>query len=124
MAEFIQAKSKAGEMIVLPGDDFPGFFYFNTHNTYPVGLNTEFLRRTAPKRFDAFQRLYEGNAKRPERLLPVYFDNARYPIARATPRRRGEIALLNQMDANEHFTELASPSAFWRIFRIERPLQP
>ena len=119
MAEFAQANSNAGEMIVLPWDDFPGFFYYNTHNHYPVGLNTEFLRRTAPKRFDAFQRLFEGNAKRPERLLPVYFDDARYLIVRAEPRNRGEIALLKQMDANEHFSELASPSAFWRIFRLK-----
>jgi hypothetical protein len=123
-AEFVQANSKAREMVVLPWDDFPGFFYFNTHNHYPVGLNTEFLRRTAPARFEAFRRLYEGNAERPEQLLPAYFDDARFIIARAKPRRRGEIALLERMESNAHFTEVASPSTFWRIFRLEsRPSQ-
>jgi hypothetical protein len=119
MAEFVQANSDPGEMVVLPWDDFPGFFHFNTHNHYPVGLNLEFLRRTSPTRFDAFRRIYEGNAKRPERLLPTFFDDARYIIARAQPRHRGEIALLKRMDANEHFTELVSPSSVWRIFRLE-----
>jgi hypothetical protein len=124
MAEFVQANSDPGEMVVLPWDDFPGFFHFNTHNHYPVGLNLEFLRRTSPTRFDAFRRIYEGNAKRPERLLPTFFDDARYIIARAQPRHRGEIALLKRMDANEHFTELVSPSSVWRIFRLEnRPLR-
>jgi len=119
MAEFVQSTSNAGEMVVLPWDDFPGFFYFNTHNHYPVGLNTEYLRRSAPTRFDAFRRIYEGNAEQPERLLPAFFGDARSIIARAEPRTRGEIALLKRMDANPHFTELASPSPFWRIFQLE-----
>jgi hypothetical protein len=53
------------------GADSPGFFDINTHNHYPVGLDTEFLRRTVPRRFDAFRRLYEGNAERPEQLPPA-----------------------------------------------------
>jgi hypothetical protein len=57
-------------------------------------------------------------------LLPAFFDDARYLIARAKPRHRGEVALLKRMDANEHFSEIASPSIFWRIFRLEsRPSQ-
>jgi hypothetical protein len=117
VAEFVRSTSNPGEMLIVPWDDFPGFFYFNTHNHYPVGLNTEYLRRGAPKRFDAFRRIYEGKAEKPERLLAVFFDDARTIIARAEPRTRGEIALLERMDANPHFTEITSPSKFWRIFR-------
>jgi len=118
MAGFVQSISNSGEMIVLPWDDFPGFFYFDTQNRYPVGLNTEYLRRSAPKRFEAFRLIYEGRAENPEQILPVFFDNARYLIARTEGRTRGEISLLEQLDANPHFTELDSPSTFWRVFRL------
>jgi hypothetical protein len=123
-AEFLRSTTDPGEMVVLPWDDFPGFFYFNTYNRYPAGLNTEFLRVSAPERFDAFRRLYEGRAEHPEHLVPTFFDDARCIVARATPRTRGEIALLERLAANPRFSEVDSPSRYWRIFcLVERSAQ-
>ena len=47
-------------------DDFPMLFYFNTHNTYLVGLDPDFMRLKDERRFRAWEAITRGEVAAPE----------------------------------------------------------
>ena len=47
-------------------DDFPKLFFFNTHNTYLVGLDPDFMRLVHPGLYDRWVEITRGHEKSPE----------------------------------------------------------
>jgi len=104
-------------VVVTAWDDFPGLFFFNTHNHYVIGLNTDFLRRFDETRFKAHYLLFRGRVKDPEKALPMFFD-AKLVALRTSPRNTGEKKLLTQLADSPHFDELPTATNGFRLFRL------
>lgn len=54
-AAFLSRETREGEMIFHNWDDFPALFFFNSRNTYTVGLDPSYLAAVAPEK----ARIYE-----------------------------------------------------------------
>jgi hypothetical protein len=50
-------------------DDFPMLFYFNTHNTYLVGLDPDFMRLKHPQLFRSWEAITRGMVGAPEDII-------------------------------------------------------
>lgn len=93
LGDFLRQNTSNHEPVVAPWEDFPLLFMTNPHNTYPVGLNPNYLRRTDEKRFAAYAYLYAGAFQDPNVAIAQFFD-ARMLVTRRNPRNRGEQQLL------------------------------
>ncbi len=107
-------------MVVAPWDDFPGLFFYNTHNRYAVGMNVAFLRWASEDRFHAYFRLYRGRVEDPGAVVARHFDDAELILVR--PAMHG--ALLRTLLRTPGCTEIPSRAASWRLFRFERRWSP
>jgi hypothetical protein len=61
-------------------DDFPYLFYFNTHNTYLVGLDPTYLQVAHPTLWNLWVPITQGAVERPSTLIRENF-GARYIIS-------------------------------------------
>lgn len=69
-AEWLAAHTPLGSTIFhTDWDDFPMLFYFNTHNTYLVGLDPDFLRLQNPKLFSRWEAITRGKVHDPENSI-------------------------------------------------------
>ncbi len=57
-------------------DDFPKLFYFNTHNTYLVGLDPDFMRLKDANLFRQWEHVTKGNIKQVSAIVESF--NARF----------------------------------------------
>jgi hypothetical protein len=117
LADWLIRNTASGDVVVTAWDDFPGLFFFNTHNHYVIGLNTDFLRRFDETRFKAYLFLFRGRVKDPEKALPQFFD-AKLVALRASPRNNHEKKLLTQLADSPHFDELPTATTAFRLFRL------
>jgi len=120
IAEQLKQITPEKQVVVAPWDDFPGLFLFNRHNNYVAGMNPLFLRWASEKRFNAFVYLYQGKVRDPEKLLPMFFEDAEIILVRRKPRNPGEERLNEQLSLNKYFEEVPSATAIWRIFRLKK----
>lgn len=58
-------------------DDFPRLFFYNTHNTYLVGLDPTYLQLYDADLYDLWVDITQGNVQNPSRIIATTFD-ARY----------------------------------------------
>lgn len=66
-AEWLAAHTPEGATIFhTDWDDFPMLFYFNTHNTYLVGLDPDFMRLKNPQLFHSWEAIARGKVNAPE----------------------------------------------------------
>jgi hypothetical protein len=66
-AEWLATHTPEGSSIFhTDWDDFPMLFYFNTHNTYLVGLDPDFMRLKNPKLFRSWEAITRGAVGAPE----------------------------------------------------------
>lgn len=94
-----------GKVITAPWSDFPWLFYFNPHNYYVAGMNLGFLEQSTGQ-LSAYQRLYSGQIRRPEIVLPRCF-LSNLLIMHRYPGLEGEQRLLATLRAKkEYFTEI------------------
>ena len=50
-------------------DDFPRLFFFNTHNTYIVGLDPDFMRLKDPEGYKRWKDITRGKVRLPARVI-------------------------------------------------------
>lgn len=50
-------------------DDFPRLFFFNTHNTYIVGLDPDFMRLKDPESYKRWKDITRGKVRLPSRVI-------------------------------------------------------
>jgi hypothetical protein len=66
-AEWLAQNTPAGSTVFhTDWDDFPMLFFYNTHNTYLVGLDPDFMRLKDERLFRRWEAITRGKVKRPE----------------------------------------------------------
>lgn len=50
-------------------DDFPRLFYFNTHNTYLIGLDPTFMQQYDPELFELYVEITQGKIENPSEII-------------------------------------------------------
>jgi hypothetical protein len=54
-------------------DDFPRLFYYNTHNTYLIGLDPTYLQIYDPRLYDLWVRITRGEVENPSQTIATIF---------------------------------------------------
>lgn len=54
-------------------DDFPRLFYYNTHNTYLIGLDPTYLQSYDPELYDLWVLITQGNVENPSQIIAKKF---------------------------------------------------
>jgi hypothetical protein len=54
-------------------DDFPRLFYYNTHNTYLVGLDPTYLQLYDAELYDLWVEITQGDVKNPSQIIATTF---------------------------------------------------
>lgn len=56
-------------------DDFPRLFYYNTHNTYLIGLDPTYMQLYSPGLYDLWVNITKGKIERPSRYISTTFES-------------------------------------------------
>lgn len=56
-------------------DDFPRLFYYNTHNTYLIGLDPTYLQLYDADLYDLWVDITQGNVENPSQVIATTFDS-------------------------------------------------
>jgi hypothetical protein len=54
-------------------DDFPRLFYYNTHNTYLIGLDPTYMQSYDPELYNLWVLITQGNVENPSRIIAKKF---------------------------------------------------
>ncbi len=76
-ARWLASHTPAGSRVFhTDWDDFPPLFFFNTHNTYLVGLDPDFMRLRDPRRYDRWVAVTRGEVADPGPVIADEFESA------------------------------------------------
>jgi hypothetical protein len=56
-------------------DDFPRLFYYNTHNTYLIGLDPTYLQLYDADLYELWVDITQGDVENPSQLIATTFDS-------------------------------------------------
>jgi hypothetical protein len=56
-------------------DDFPRLFYYNTHNTYLIGLDPTYLQLYDADLYDLWVEITQGDVENPSQMIARTFDS-------------------------------------------------
>lgn len=77
---WLEANTPAGSRVFQTDwDDFPRLFFYNTHNTYIVGLDPTYMQLYDPALYDLWVRITRGHVEAPAQTIVEKF-GARYII--------------------------------------------
>jgi hypothetical protein len=77
-SQWLAENSPAGVRVFQTDwDDFPRLFYYNTHNTYLVGLDPTYLQLYDPELYDEWVQITQGKVELPAQMILDTF-GARY----------------------------------------------
>lgn len=78
---WLEANSAAGERVFQSDwDDFPRLFFYNSHNTYLIGLDPTYMQLYDPQMYALWVEITDGNVKDPSSLIADMF-GARYVLS-------------------------------------------
>jgi hypothetical protein len=67
---WLKTHTKEGERVFQTDwDDFPRLFYYNTHNTYLIGLDPTYMQLYDPSLYDLWVQITQGQVNRPSQLI-------------------------------------------------------
>lgn len=73
-SDWLAANTKAGEMIFQTDwDDFPRLFFYNTHNTYLIGLDPTYLQIYDAHLYNTWAAITRGEVPNPSRIIRERF---------------------------------------------------
>jgi hypothetical protein len=74
-ARWLARNTPAGSRVFTTGwDDFPYMFFWNTHNTYLVGLDPTYTSIEDPERYQLWRSIVLGRVAAPSRQIREHFD--------------------------------------------------
>jgi hypothetical protein len=77
-AAWLEENTSEGELVFQTDwDDFPRLFFYNTHNTYLVGLDPTYMQLYDPELYDLWVLITRGEVERPSQFIANKF-HARY----------------------------------------------
>lgn len=80
-AGWLAANTPAGARVFQTDwDDFPRLFYYNTHNTYLIGLDPTYMRIYDRELYDLWSNITRGKVEEPAALITQQF-GARYIVS-------------------------------------------
>ena len=75
---WLEQNTTEGELVFQTDwDDFPRLFFFNTHNTYLIGLDPTYMQIYDPELYDLWVMIARGEVDRPSQFIANVF-HARY----------------------------------------------
>lgn len=75
---WLENNTSPGELVFQTDwDDFPRLFYYNTHNTYLVGLDPTYMQLYDQETYDLWVLITRGEVQRPSQFIANQF-NSRY----------------------------------------------
>ena len=73
-AGWLQQNTSPGELIFQTDwDDFPRLFFYNTHNTYLLGLDPTYLQLHDAEMYDLWSLIVSGDVQRPSQFIQGVF---------------------------------------------------
>ena len=73
-AEWLAANTPAGSTVFhTDWDDFPKLFFYNTHNTYVIGLDPDFMRLKNAQLYNKYEDVTQGRAQGMEDVILCEF---------------------------------------------------
>ena len=88
---YLKENTEQLETVVVPWNDFTIYFFYNDHNSYPVGMTPYYMLMYDDKAFTAFYYLFSGKLNDPENALPMFFNSR--SNSRISIRARGSSPL-------------------------------
>jgi hypothetical protein len=77
-AHWLGDNTSTGERVFQTDwDDFPRLFFYNTHNTYLIGLDPTYMQLYDPELYDLWVNITKGNVENPSQLIASKF-HSRY----------------------------------------------
>jgi hypothetical protein len=77
-SRWLEQNTAEGELVFQTDwDDFPRLFFYNTHNTYLIGLDPTYMQMYDEDRYDLWVPLVRGEVNRPSQFIANVF-HARY----------------------------------------------
>jgi hypothetical protein len=76
-AWLMENTSKGERVFQTDWDDFPRLFFYNTHNTYLIGLDPTYMQLYDPALYDTWVKVTKGNVENPSQVIAKTFQ-ARY----------------------------------------------
>ena len=76
-AWLMENTSKGERVFQTDWDDFPRLFFYNTHNTYLIGLDPTYMQLYDPALYDTWVKVTKGNVENPSQVIAERFE-ARY----------------------------------------------
>jgi len=76
-SQWLQENTPAGERIFQTDwDDFPRLFFYNTHNTYLVGLDPTYMQLYDANLYDKWVSITQGEVQQPSRIIRSRFGSS------------------------------------------------
>lgn len=98
---WLEANTPAGSRVFQTDwDDFPRLFFYNTHNTYIVGLDPTYMQLYDPALYDLWVQITRGHLEAPAQTIVEKF-GTRYIITDLDHK-----AFLRQADHDPHLAEV------------------
>jgi hypothetical protein len=73
-SQWLEANTPAGSRVFQTDwDDFPRLFYYNTHNTYLIGLDPTYMQIYDAELYDLWVLITQGKVDNPSRIIAVRF---------------------------------------------------
>ena len=73
---WLQDNTSVGERVFQTDwDDFPRLFYYNTHNTYLVGLDPTYMQLYDPESYDLWVLITRGEVRQPSQFIANKFQS-------------------------------------------------
>jgi len=77
-AQWLQSNTPRQSLVLLPWDAFPAFFFKNTHNHYPFGLNPAYAYSHNAQKYALLKEFYSDGLEKPSSAIIKL--NARYAV--------------------------------------------
>lgn len=75
-SEWLAENTSTGERVFQTDwDDFPRLFFYNTHNTYLIGLDPTYMQLYDPNLYALWVEITRGNVKNPSRIILDRFES-------------------------------------------------
>lgn len=73
-SQWLEANTPAGSRVFQTDwDDFPRLFYYNTHNTYLIGLDPTYMQSYDPELYDLWALITQGKVDNPSQFIAGKF---------------------------------------------------
>lgn len=73
-SRWLEQNTNEGELVFQTDwDDFPRLFFYNTHNTYLIGLDPTYMQMYDEERYDLWVPLVRGEVKQPSQFIANVF---------------------------------------------------